>query len=310
MTAATAPSLRASPVDPGTAVEIERQLDLCQGLLDAYVAEAYRLYGGAALGVVDLPPLSGARIVGSHLGVAASLLWAREVEQAGLPGFVDALVLSRRMADGRVQLPRMVNYPFSGPAMERLRAYLQASRDRPDEATRRSFYDRVFGDPFSRDFEALIDTLSRFGREPATLRANTARIQATAEVVGELLTRRTQGAVQFATQQIIDAVRDGLRILRDPRVQQAMGRGLSPSPFALIRAHAPRVLGRTVDDRRHLGRAQAGAAVLSWLQGVATTLSSGGHLQMTRDANVVRAAERWRSLRDARTAVQEQDRAA
>ncbi|WP_428267253.1 hypothetical protein [Haliangium sp.] len=284
------------PAAPRPCTELEAQLAACRALLDDYAHAAFERFGAAGLGLVDLPPLSADAVNPAQVGVAAALLWARELDAAGLPRFVDALVAPGRERGGRVTLPPVADYPFPRAVMERLHAYRAATSVRPDPLTRRAYYERVFGPPFQQRLDALLDALIEHGREPDIVPPSTARVQTAALSLAALLSRRAQGAVHFAVQHIVDAVAEGLAILRDPQVRQAMGGGLPPGPFGLIERHAGRVLGEPVQPTRHLARAEAGAEIVAWLAEHAHALAGGGGLALPRDAAVIRAAERWRSF--------------
>ena len=67
-------------------------VDRCERLLADHLAAAVQRFGAAALGVVDLPPLDEPdRPSAAQLRAAATLLWARHVDEAGLLDFTDAL---------------------------------------------------------------------------------------------------------------------------------------------------------------------------------------------------------------------------
>src|ERR1044071_95336 len=84
--------------------DLIRQVERCQRLLGDHLAAAIQVFGSAALGVIDLPSLTTAgQIAPPQLRAAATLLWCMCVEQAGLPGFVDAR--ADALWDGRMQLP-------------------------------------------------------------------------------------------------------------------------------------------------------------------------------------------------------------
>ncbi len=282
---------------PSAPAPFDIQLATYRALLDEYAHAAFARFGSAGLGLVDLPPLSNGSVVPAQIGVAAALLWARELDAAGLPRFVDALVAPRRAPD--TILPRLLDYPFSHHAMERLQEYRAAARFRPDPLTRQAYYDRVFAPPFAHELAALINALTEYGREPDIQPPRTAQIQVTARSLAGLLSSRAQGGVHFAAHHIVDAIAEGLSLLRDPQIQQAMGPGLSGGPFGLIEKHAQRVLGESIRPAPHLGRAEAGAEILAWLAKEANALTGRSTLTLPRSAAVIHAAERWQSLQEA-----------
>src|SRR5262245_23267072 len=78
-------------------------LDRCDALLSRHLTAAIAHFGSPALGVIDLPTLpTSAGLSADQIRAAASLYWASEIEEAGLPGFVEAL--AEGVVDGRLSL--------------------------------------------------------------------------------------------------------------------------------------------------------------------------------------------------------------
>src|SRR5438128_1371966 len=86
-------------------------------LLALHLAAAVQRFGGAALGVVDLPPLTDGPLDPAQLRVGAALYWCMAVEQAGLLAAVEKLAADFRT--GGVDLAQ-------GATAERLLAFARA----------------------------------------------------------------------------------------------------------------------------------------------------------------------------------------
>ncbi|HET7503910.1 MAG TPA: hypothetical protein VFK02_22970 [Kofleriaceae bacterium] len=267
--------------------DLIRQVDRCQRLLGDHLAAAVQVFGSAALGVIDLPPLTSAgRIAPAQLRAAATLLWCSCVEAAGLPALVDALVDA--LWNGRIQLP----IGAAGARAMEYRRDRDHHRFTADE--RRAIYDRLFGAPtgFADHWSALVDGLSALGRAPADVGTGglVARISVTALELAQGLSDRSVGIVGFAGREIVAHVQAALDLLRDPELARTLG----GSVWQIVRQHAPALLGHAIDPTPHLDRARAGLAILEWLAAHAPALEAGS-LAIGRADPVVRAAETWRA---------------
>lgn len=269
------------------------ELDLCEALLAQHLDAAVRTLGSAALGLVDLPPLSEAAPSPEQIKVAAVLLWAREVEATGLLRFTEAL--AEGVVRGRLLLP------IRG-AGSRLMRYHRGRTERFTADERKAIYSRIFGGPgsthpnseFAQTFDGLVTALDELGRAPNT-RGTThllVRIQTLANVLTRSLSARAVGISAFAARDIVAHVREALTILRDPELVAALGAG---GVWRIITIHAPLVLGAEVEIDSHLTRASAGLALLSWLAASARQLSGGSPSPAV--AQAVQAAARWRAGR-------------
>jgi hypothetical protein len=249
-------------------------------------------YGRRALEAIDLPELSGGTLDADLLRVAAVLLWARYVDEAGLPRFVEAL--AEGVYSGRLLFA-------IGNAGLRLGRYWQRRSERFSHDERRELYGRLFGgggstDPntaFFPSFAHLIAELTAIARAPddrSSLHLQV-RANAAAREVGASLTQRSAGLAAYAAQQFVEHVDEALRILRDPEIVAALG---GQSTWALIQSHAPAVLGVVVEPSASLARAQAGHGILLWLADNAAAIDAGTAV-VTRAAPVVALAERWRA---------------
>jgi hypothetical protein len=253
-------------------------VDGSERLLAEHLSAAVRRFGTAVLGLVDLPPIEQARPGRAELGVAAVLMWARHVDEAGLLEVVDAL------AEGVVRgtLP----LPIQGRAVQQLVQW----RRRPDRFVveeRRALYERVIGELDARIAD-LVEVLIDIGH--AGRRDSIRHLQVRAGVIGSdlagELTARATGIAAFAARDIVQQVRDALAVLTDPDVVQALGGG---SPWTLVARHAPSLLRRSVNTPRAVARAMAGRELIEWLARNVDRLVAGTLAPSAADP-VVRAA--------------------
>lgn len=253
-------------------------VDGSERLLAEHLSAAVRRFGTAVLGLVDLPPIEHARPSRAELGVAAVLMWARHVDEAGLLELVDAL------AEGLVRgtLP----LPIQGRAVQRLAQW----RRRPDRFVveeRRALYERVIGELDARiaDLVEVLVDIGRAGRQDSIRHLQVRAGAVGRELAGELTARAT-GIAAFAARDIVQQVRDALAVLTDPDVVQALGGG---SPWTLVARHAPSLLRRAVNTPRAVARAMAGRELIEWLAQSADRLEAGTVAPTAGDP-VVRAA--------------------
>jgi len=265
-----------------------RQLDRCQHLLADHLGAAVQVFGSAALGVIDLPPLVAAgRLAPAQLRAAATLFWCACVEEAGVPGLVDAL--ADAVWDGRMPL-------VLGDAATRLVDY-RRERDhhRFTADERRAIYGQLFGAAtgFPAQWLALIDALCELGGAPrdAGTGAIAARIGVAAQALAQGLSDRAVGIVAFAGREIVAHIRAALDLLHDGELARALGGG---GAWQIIRLHAPVLLGHAVDPAPHVDQARAGLAILEWLAARAAAIEAGA-LAIGRGDPVVGAAEAWRA---------------
>jgi hypothetical protein len=270
-----------------------RDVDRCDHLLAQHLAEAVQRFGAAALGVVDLPPLTGGHVEPAQLGAVATLLWAKEVDDAGLLDFVDAL------ADGAMRGTLLLPLQRAG---DRLGEWWRDRVHRFTADERRALYERVFGDPHAAGttaagIEDLVSVLVEIGTVPEDTARAGARLSTVAQDLAERLSDTSAGITAWAARDIVSQIRGALRLLSDPEIAGALG-GFG-SPWTLIRMQSPVVLGHPIDPTPHLDRARAGLAILSWLAGVSASLEGGGRTLVQPGDPVVQAAETWRAAEPA-----------
>jgi hypothetical protein len=261
-----------------------RDADRCDHLLALHLTEAVHHLGAAALAVIDLPPLTGSSLEPAQLRAVATLLWAREVDQAGLLDFVDAL------AEGNTTGALLL--PIGGGA-DRLAQFWRGRHQRFTADERRALYQRVFGDPADGGTTGLDQLVAALANVGATLDAGSramAQITVLAQEVAQQLSDRSAGITAWAARDIVNHIRAALELLQLPEI--AGGLGGQGSPWTLIRLQSPMVLGHPIDPGPHLERARAGLQIVSWLAEVAESLPSG-RVQLEPGAAVVLAAESW-----------------
>jgi hypothetical protein len=271
--------------------DLRAALDANDRLLARHLGAAVQRLGAAALEVIDLPPLTTGSIDAEQIRVAAVLLWAREVEAAGLPSFVEAL--AEGLVHGRLMLP-----VTSGG--DRLMRYYRARSDRFGPEERAALYARLFGDSggphqlpeqqFALLFEQLIGMLDDIGRagDRQSLSAMRARLRIVGRELAELLSA-SAGIAAFAARDIVAHIREAADIMHDADVSQALGGG---GLWTMIRANSVAITGRTIDPAPHLTRASAGQQILTWL---ADTAAAPGAAEpaVERGDPVVEAAQAW-----------------
>jgi hypothetical protein len=264
-------------------------LDHCEHLLARHMEAVRAHHGPAALGVIDLPPLTGGRLVDAQIRVAAVLLWAAELEEAGLLPFVEAL--AQGVATGAVMEPL-------GAAVHELVRFWRARDHRFGGTERRALFARLLGNPaqpmgdaVEPKLQALVDTFRAIGRSRQDVGTGglEARAAVQAQELGALLSNRAVGIAAFAARDVVAQVRAALAILRSADVARAMGGG---NPWMIVARHAPRFIGRRVDVQGRLSRAQAGMRIISWIADEAARLDAGA-VRIPRSAPVIRDAESW-----------------
>lgn len=239
-------------------------IDRSETLLARHLSAAMRRFGHAVLGLVDLPAIESARPSRAELGVAAVLLWARNVDDAGLLDTVDAIATG--VSNGSLPIP------IQGPVVRQLvewhRRHEQFSRDE-----RRAIYDRIFAD-LDQQLSQLVALLCVIGEAPRdqSIRHLQVRVAVVGrELAGELSARAT-GIAAFAARDIVRQVRDALAILGDAELAQALGGGPA---WTIVARHAVTLLGRRVDVPRSVARATAGRDLVEWLARSADQLAAG-----------------------------------
>jgi hypothetical protein len=273
--------LECAPTRPGRG-RLSRQLRWVERVLVDHRAAALARFGAAALEAIDLPSVAApSEMQPAQIRAAGALLWARELEEAGLPGFVDAL--ADGVLEGKLLLPITT-------AADRLMLYRRARTERFAPGERKAIYERAFGAEFEASWSRLLsalDAIAHAGRNES-LRAPIARLMAAGRDVGIYLSQHTGGIIAYAASSIANQVREAIAVLKGPDLVQALGGG---SVWRMVRLHAPEVMGRAVSPEPHLDRAAAALRITHWLADAAGAIEAGATTLPTPDA--LEAAELW-----------------
>jgi hypothetical protein len=276
------------PCRPARRDAIGVDLDANDRLLARHLGAAVQRFGAAALDVIDLPPLispADSQVDAEQIRVAAVLLWAREIEEAGLPGFVEAL--AEGLIRGRLTLPLTTG-------ADRLMRYYRGRDERFGREERHALYARAFGEPgernhpFASSFGQMVTILSDIGRAGRTesLSPLQARLRIIARQLGEQLST-SAGLAAFAARDIVAHIREAVEILHDADVSHALG---DSGLWSMIRLNGPAIAGHEFNPTPHLIRARAGQQILSWLADAVPSLDS---VVVDRADPVVEGAQAW-----------------
>jgi hypothetical protein len=254
-----------------------------------------------------LPPGGATAADAAHLRTVASLYLAAELEQAML---VPAAEMLAGLAFG-AGLPGDPD-PETARALE---TFWEGRHHRASPEERRALYGRLFGsgdaaqaqpaDTASRggpndQFESLLIDLcealykldeqgtvgQRYGGAGAE-----ARLGVTARRLSDNLVQHGGGMTLYLARDILATVHQSLDLLR---CRDLVAMYQSHDWRGLVEAVAQRYLNtRAVDVQTHLERAAAGTTIMSWLAGIAPSLSGTAPPMVTIDDPVIAAAATW-----------------
>lgn len=243
---------------------LEQQLTRCVEGLDAGLHEAVARFGSRVLGAIHLPSLGAdAAITRGELQAVAALFWCRELEQAGLPGLVEALAAA--LVEGRWRLA------LSPLTQERLGTYHRERSERHTAAERRYRYSVLFGGPgcplpnasFPGALEAAIVALARTDGD---------RLAMAWRSCLETLVGRAAGATRFDADHLLLHVQQALDLLNTPDLAEGLGGG---GVRRILERHGPVLLHRQVTVQDHLDRGLAGLEVFRWVADHLPQISAG-----------------------------------
>lgn len=211
----------------------------------------------ADLGDIDLPDSTPTVEDARQLQAIPPLYLASELEQAGL--LETAELVAGLFASGAITQPL-------GPTAELITAFWRARRERLSVQERQELFARVF-EP--ADFYPLMQALctslaSQLDNppRPGDLRARVG-LQMAADALGGWLAPQAAGMVQFASADIVHALSQATRFLRDRMLQAALGVhdlwGLVGAVLSARGGRGPQQARQRVELGRH------GAEVLGWL---------------------------------------------
>jgi hypothetical protein len=210
----------------------------------------------ADLGDIELPDSAPTEEDARNLEVLAPLYLASELEQSGL--LRTAELVAGLFASGAITQPL-------GPTAQLIAAFWQGRRERLTAEERETLFAQVFEPAdFYPQMQALCDALADMldhPPRPGDIRARIVLEQA-ADSLGAWLSPRVVGMAQFAANDIVIALSQATRFLRDRMLQGAFG---VHDLWGLVGAVGS-VQGQGVQrsrDRVELGR--HGAEVLQWL---------------------------------------------
>jgi hypothetical protein len=249
---------------------------------------------------VELPPvLGGTEQEQAALRTAAPLYLAAELESTRLLPVVE--VLAGLFASGA--LPG-----DPGPGGELLFAFRRAARDRLAAAERDALFARLFGKPYgaalagagteargrNEEFELLmIDLCEALGDSEPGLQGGAVgevRLHVTAGALAANLGQRVGGVASYAARDCLEALRDGLAVLKVPQVQALFG---ARSVWTTVREVARRYLGQETDIVSRVARGRAGTTLLAWLADVLPRVGSTGERLVPPGSPVSGAAVGW-----------------
>lgn len=286
-------TVQAAEASPPTALELRP----VEALLCEWLDAAEGRFGSLALGLIDLPPLSSARVEPAHLKLAAAAWWLMCVDQGGLPGLVERIAAGT--ARGTLALP-----VDAASAAQLVRFHREAEESfAPEE--RQALWTRLFGagappdqaHPVRDGLPRLVRELVALGRSatPAA-QPHQARVAMQALGVASHLSEQAVGVTGFAVQHLTRRLSEALSLLRSPSLNAALGGGDLAST---MRRHAPQLLPQALDWTLAVGRAEAGRTLLQWVATQGAALSSGTVRLQPTDP-VVGAAERLLALETVR----------
>ena len=256
-------------------------VDGADHLLAQHLSAALVRFGSAALGVIDLPPITQAAPGRAELQAAAVLAWAREVEATGLLEVVDAIAAG--VTSGALPLE------LDPAVARRLIEHHRGRDERFGHDERLALYARLMAD-VDGDLATLVGALGDLGRAPST--ASTVASETRAALAGaalaSTLSARATGIAAYAARDITAQIRDALDLLATPSLAQALGGG---GVWAIVQRYA-----ELAGEHPAIGRASARAAairtIIGWLADHAADLVSG-RLAIARSDAVVAAALAW-----------------
>jgi hypothetical protein len=210
----------------------------------------------ADLGDIDLPDTAPTAEDARNLQALAPLYLASELERAGV--LRTAELVAGLFASGTITQPL-------GPTAQLIANFWQARRERFSAPERQQLFDQVF-EPAGFDplMKALCEALA--GQLDAPPRASDVHarvaVREAADALGGWLAPHAVGMAQFAANDIVQALSQATRFLRDRLLQTAFG---VHDLWGLV-ATVGSTQGVNADDaRRHAELGRCGAEVLGWL---------------------------------------------
>lgn len=246
---------------------------------------------------IDLPPSSASHADGAQLRAVAGLYLAAELEAAGVVPVVEALAALGASGGLRLNV---------GQAAEPLATFWHNRNNRPTAAERSAAFVRLFGheqgpaaadgpayDDFFDDMIELSEALYKLDELGDNTAwggvAQQARVRRAAEKLIDGLVSRSTGLTVFIAEEIIDALRQALAILRHKDLQRLLR---VTDTWSAVAAAAQTAGLKAAPAQLHAECGRAGMTVIAWLADAAPHLAEGRPL-VGLDHPVVAAAVEW-----------------
>jgi hypothetical protein len=242
-------------IDPTLLHTLAQAMDAVQRLSVRRAARAGAL---AQLGDIDLPDTAPTHEDAQRLEVVAPLYLASELEHAGL--LRTAELIAGLFASGAITQPL-------GPTAQLIADFWRARRERLSEIERQQLFAQVFEPQgFYPLMHALCVALSDQLDNPPRASDVHARVmlQEAADALGGWLAPRAVGMATFAAEDIVQALSQATRFLRDRLLLTAFG---VQDLWGLLGTVGNTQGQSTAIIREHVDLGRHGSAVLGWLAG-------------------------------------------
>lgn len=209
----------------------------------------------AELGDIELPNDTGTPEDAEIISPLAAFYLAFELEKAGLLRTAEAI--TGLFAAGAITIPL-------GTTAQLLRNFWQERRNRLTEAERTELYERVFEAPyFDRLFGAVARDIARHADNVEHLdwREAVSLEQSARQLIG-FLTMRAGGMTAFAARDIVSAISEAIRFLRDGTLQRSFG---VTNLWGLVKAASTDNSMSSSRLQQHVDRGKSGQVILTWL---------------------------------------------
>ena len=266
-------------VDPRLLQVLAQALATAERVAQQRAARAAAL---AELGDIELPDSAPTAEDAAHLEVISPLYLACELEQAGL--LRTAELVAGLFASGAITQPL-------GATAQLIVEFWRGRRERLAAAERDQLFAQVFEpQAFYPMMQALCDALADQLDSPPRVSDIHARVvlQEAADALAGWLSPRAVGMAAYAAQDIVQALSQATRFLRDRLLQTAFG---VHDLWGLVTVVASQQGGGDIRGRVELGR--AGATVLGWLAG-AVPRRYAFDPAAAEGRQLMAAAESWR----------------
>lgn len=257
---------------------------LAQALAALDVHELRFARGLSEFGNIELPEGQSSSAAAQNLEPIGPFYLAYELERAGL--LRTAELVTGLFASGAITLSL-------GTAAQLLRKFWQDRHERLTDAERAELFGRVFEAPyFDRLFGALArDLVSHADNQQYPSWQEAVSLEQSARQLIDFLATRASGMTAFAARDIVSAINEAIRFLRDRTLQMAFGVN---SLWSLVAVAANDNMSATL-LQQYVDRGKSGQVILHWL----TQAAAQGDFRLDPAAadfrELVGAAQRWLS---------------